>query len=84
MKEGSTVITIPAQQKRVCTGCKHLNRQAWVCGVHITTYNYLCAHPDNNTLFASSVFGRGRCIAYNVSDVPNTPAWCPLLNTPNK
>lgn len=79
-KEGPEFMEIPSQRQRVCGDCKYHMREAWMRGQKYCTDNYRCIHPD----FAdeSMLFGQGREIAFNSSETPSTPSWCPFLNKP--
>lgn len=78
--EGPTIRNIPAQHKRICGNCKYLKTTPMVRGHFTVTDNYNCLHPSVD-FGGSSLFGAGRCIAFNAAEEPPTPEWCPFLTT---
>lgn len=76
-KEGPEFREIPSYRQRVCGDCKYHKKERWMCGSDRVTYNYSCMHPD----IRQPILGitDARTIAFNVSEVPTTPEWCPFL-----
>lgn len=80
-QEGPSMREIPSQRQRVCGDCKYHVIQAWMRGQRHSTDNYSCKHPDFNTALYSGLMGEGRSIAFNSSETPSTPSWCPFLKS---
>lgn len=78
-KEGPEFRDIPAHRQQVCGDCKYHNRQAWMRGQTDSTDNYSCTHPEANRNTGPSICGPGRLIAFDSSETPTTPDWCPFL-----
>lgn len=79
--EGPEFREFPARRQQVCGDCKYHKKERWMCGHDRVTDNYSCAHPDVKAKV--SLFGEGRVIAFNSSETPSTPDWCPFLQQKN-
>lgn len=76
MKEGFTIVTIPAATYKSCNGCKYLERERFKCGATENTYNNHCTHPDAPQMKGAWLKGN---IDVNSSEQPRPPYWCPFL-----
>lgn len=78
--EGPEFREIPSQRQRVCGDCKYHHKERWMCGHDYVTDNYSCSHPEASNAGINSILGMdGRPIAFNSSETPTTPDWCPFL-----
>jgi hypothetical protein len=75
MNEGYTIRHIPAQEYKVCHGCKYLNTVPVMFGHRTVTNDYTCMNPDAQLVINSG----GRWIHLNHQGDCIVPSWCPYL-----